>query len=197
MSIKDERNELNLTRLHNPQSGDYWHEMFSPIFIVMGIDEDKDAVYVIDGRGMSGKEVDTDKDVLLVDKTEFIRVLSWTDQSGDIKAIGDVTINKYTLMCKDWNNSGRPYTDRRVEVLSKKGVYKELIKDGMWIVSDGDAVKTITGVDVDSITTKVTYPAVVVRTMDGNIHIHNNTSFLTDQVSNFKEENNQDIWRKL
>lgn len=195
MSIKDARNELNLTRLRNPQAGDYWHEMFCPIFIVMGVDEEKDAVYVIDGRGKSGQEVDTDKDVLLVDKAEFMRVLSYTHKQDATSA--DVTINKYTLMCKDWNNSGRPYTDRRVEVLSKKGVYKELIKDGMWIVSDGDAVKTITGVDVDSITTKVTYPAVVVRTMDGNIHIHNNTSFLTDQVSNFKEENNQDIWRKL
>ena len=37
MFNKDEQNQLNQDALANPQPGDFWHEMFSPYFLVVHV----------------------------------------------------------------------------------------------------------------------------------------------------------------
>lgn len=58
MIIQNDTNELNQLALENPQPGDYWHEMFSPYFMVVRVNVDEITVLSCMGGPKSFKRKD-------------------------------------------------------------------------------------------------------------------------------------------
>lgn len=192
------RNALNLKHLHNPEPGDYWHEMFCPVIVVIDVDLEKDAVYVIDARGK--QSIDSDTDVILVDKEDFISVNSYKHRQDTTPS--DVSPGKYKAMSEEWNQVGRPHVDRRKSVIMKTGIYKEIIHDHMWLVNDKNAIKHITRMDmVEDIVESSggVYPVVLVRDSTVGYKAYpfsEFTDFVNKEMNTFKKDNDQSVWAK-
>lgn len=185
----EQRNKLNIKHLYDPKPGDYWDERFIPIFIIIAVTPEKDAVYLVDMRGK--KKVDVRADVILADMDEFVKANRY-DYRDDVTP-NDVTPNKYSELCTSWHNSGRIYSDRRKSVLEKKGAYKEIVPGTIWVVADAQAIHDITG-DSSCTSHTTTYPAVLIKETGGAWHVYNNTSFIAEQCEEFKKEQTASIW---
>jgi hypothetical protein len=94
----------SLEHRSNPQPGDYWHEMFSPYFIVLAVD----SKYVLVCR----KRVPVDKDHWVFDvqhtvtmtRERFEKILSYNAPGMEDKVPADVVFGHMSTV-EEWRNT--------------------------------------------------------------------------------------------
>lgn len=102
----EEAKRISIDHMHNPQPGDFWHEMLVPMLIVLEVLPDNSVIVatevVDDGDG--GRTFDLEKAQLLT-SDEFIDNICYKGRPGN--PIGLVSTNeRYQIFVKHWHNEG-------------------------------------------------------------------------------------------
>ena len=105
----------------NPQPGDYWHEIFSPYFIVVEYDKENDLVYYADEVVWMGNNGTFVFDFSRVKRKP--RRQLFTQVHYDSKELKDIYVAdcypKPKANLQEWISLGRPYIDASEKTLDK------------------------------------------------------------------------------
>lgn len=88
---------LNVKHEKSPQPGDYWHEMFSPYFIVIRHDKQTDTVFYVDDKiygDMNYFKFDFAK-VKNLPRTELFKQVHYDSTCFDSAFVADVVCRPY------------------------------------------------------------------------------------------------------